>query len=65
MEENKPIEVNEEWFLSLIREEVTVSQEWFLQMMNEEASEPNEALKKAYDKYMSNIIKLQKKEESQ
>ena len=48
MEENKPIEVNEEWFLEMIRNEV---------------SEPNEALKKAYDKYMSNIIKLQKKEE--
>jgi uncharacterized protein YifE (UPF0438 family) len=50
MKENKPIEVNEEWFLEMIRNEV---------------SEPNEALKKAVDKYMSNIIKLQEKEESQ
>lgn len=65
MEENKPIDVNEEWFLSLIREEVTVNQEWFLNMINEEASEPNEALKKAVDTYKRIIMNSEKKEETQ
>lgn len=65
MEENKPIEVNEEWFLSLIREEVVVDKEWFLRLMDEEASEPNEALKKAFDTYKRIIMNSEKKEETQ
>lgn len=50
MEENKPIDVNEEWFLEMIRNEV---------------SEPNEALKKAVDTYKRIILNSEKKEETQ